>query len=117
MTKYNLIMVLDKKEENILFCYRSTEPYKGKYNLPGGKIDPGETHLESSYRELQEETGISKNEITLFPLMDYTWHPINMSMYVFVGKLKQDVIIREELQPYVRYFLHLHIFVNQKSYR
>lgn len=97
MIKYNLIMVLDKSEENILFCYRSKEPYIEKYNLVGGKIDEGEAFIESAYRELIEETGITKKDILLYPLMDYTWHPIDMSMYVFAGVLNKDVLLKEEI--------------------
>lgn len=32
-------------------------PYKGLLDLPGGRIDPGETLNEALSRELQEETG------------------------------------------------------------
>ncbi|MDE5586742.1 MAG: hypothetical protein K2I72_00030 [Bacilli bacterium] len=37
--KMNLIVVYDLKEENILMCYRSKEPYKDLYNLVGGKVE------------------------------------------------------------------------------
>ena len=33
MQGYNAILVYDFSDEQILFCHRVKEPYKGKYNL------------------------------------------------------------------------------------
>ncbi len=97
MQKYNLVMVFNQKEDQVLMCYRSKEPYKGLYNLVGGKVDENEDYLSSSYRELYEETGISKEDIILSPLMDFLWHPFDMEMKVFVGTLNKEVELVEEV--------------------
>lgn len=99
MKKYNLIMVLNKEETHVLMVHRIKNPYKGLYNLPGGKIDKGEDHLESAYRELFEETGITKNDIELIRYIDFVWHPANMSMDVTFGVLHRDVNLVEEVHP------------------
>ena len=39
MKKLNVILVYDKDESKILMCKRKKEPYKGKYNLVGGKVE------------------------------------------------------------------------------
>jgi 8-oxo-dGTP pyrophosphatase MutT (NUDIX family) len=41
----------------VLLLVRGKEPAKGKLDLPGGFVDPGEGALEGLYRELQEEIG------------------------------------------------------------
>lgn len=92
-------MVLNKEETHMLMCYRLKDPYKGLYNLPGGKIDNGEDHLESAYRELYEETGISKGDVTLIQYIDFVWHPANMSMDVTFGVLNKEVELVEEIHP------------------
>ncbi|PAT01377.1 NUDIX hydrolase [Candidatus Izimaplasma bacterium ZiA1] len=97
MKKYNLIMVFNNEEDKVLMCFRSKNPYLGLYNLVGGKIDDGEDIKESAYRELFEETNITKKDIILEPLMDFKWHPIKMEMYVYAGVLKHDVKLIEEV--------------------
>lgn len=54
----------------VLLIRRKKEPFKEKYALPGGFIEPGETAEEAVLRELQEETGV-KN-IFLKQLKAYT---------------------------------------------
>ena len=56
MQGYNAIVVFDEACEKLLMCKRSKEPYKGKLNCVGGKIEPGEDGPAAGYRELWEET-------------------------------------------------------------
>jgi 8-oxo-dGTP diphosphatase len=99
MKRFNVIMVFDPKEEHVLMCYRVKNPYKGLYNLVGGKVEENESYLDSAYRELFEETGISHKDIRLHPLMGFYWHPLNMEMKVFVGRLDNEVELVEEVHP------------------
>lgn len=71
MRKLNLIVVFNKDLSKGLFCIRSKDPYKGKYNFVGGKVEENETNDEAAYRELFEETGISKNDIELEPFYGF----------------------------------------------
>jgi len=43
--------------QQILFLVRGKNPEKGKLDLPGGFVDPGEGAIEGLYREIQEEIG------------------------------------------------------------
>lgn len=97
--QYNLILLLDASEQHVLMCKRTKDPYLGKYNLCGGRIENHEDGLESAYRELREETGITRDVVTLHPFMDFVWHAPNMKMEVFLGRLTQEVPLKEELHP------------------
>ena len=97
MKKLNVVMIYDKQEENILMCKRAKEPYKGKYNLVGGKLEEGENELQAAYRELQEETGITNQDVNLKHLMNFQYQMSNMELEVFVGKLNKEVELKEEV--------------------
>jgi 8-oxo-dGTP diphosphatase len=101
MKLFNLIMVLNPDETKVLMCLRSKDPYQGKYNLVGGKVEDGEDYLASAYRELFEETGISKTDLVLKMFMDFVWHPIDMQMMVYIGRLKEEVDLVEEAHKLV----------------
>lgn len=101
MKGYNVIAVYDKDTDKILMCKRKSNPYKGLSNLVGGKIETGENGLESAYRELFEETNITKDDITLHHLMDFTYYYQNCYVEVYAGRLKNDVdVYGDENQLY-----------------
>jgi len=51
------------KDARILLIHKKRGLGAGKINGPGGKIEPGETALESAIRESQEEIGVTPLEI------------------------------------------------------
>lgn len=97
MKKLNVILVYNKAEDKILMCKREKEPYKGKFNLVGGKVEENEDELHAAYRELQEETGITNRDITLTHIMNFQYKILEMELEVYVGKLNKDVNLVEEV--------------------
>lgn len=94
--KMNIIVLYNKKEDKLLMCLRSKDPYKGLYNLVGGKIEEGEEGVAGAYRELEEETGITKKDTTLTHLMDFEYFMNDIELQVYVGKLNKEKDLIEE---------------------
>lgn len=96
MRKLNLIVVFNNELDKALFCIRAKEPYKGLYNFVGGQVEPGEDNDIAAYRELFEETGISKDDIELDHFMDINYFKYENNLQVYYGILKHDVVLVEE---------------------
>jgi len=56
MLKYTICFI--RQGERILLINRFKPPWMGSWNGVGGKIEPGETPLDSVRREIAEETGL-----------------------------------------------------------
>lgn len=103
VTVYNILAVYSRDRSRVLMCLRAKEPYKGLYNLVGGKRETGETSLAAAYRELFEETGISADDVTLTHIMDFTYKLSNVVVEAFAGRLKRERTLTEEVN---RLFWH-----------
>lgn len=96
MKGYNLIVVYSEDLKQVLMCIRKNPPYQGLSNFVGGKIESGEDGLHAAYRELEEETSITKDDIVLTHFMDFTYYSFDLYMEVYVGKLNKTVAVHGE---------------------
>lgn len=62
---------LIEKNDNILVVRKSRGPYKGLFDLPGGRPSHGEILLEALRREIEEETGIKAQGYSFFGNFSY----------------------------------------------
>lgn len=97
MKKYNIIVIFNKDRNRVLMCKRTKEPYMGMYNLVGGKIEKENDGLNEAYRELEEETAITKNDTVLSYFMNIEYIAFNKSIEVYYGILNKDVKLVEEV--------------------
>lgn len=74
MQEYVLVFVQaeDDLDKVLLILKDRPAHLKGRFNLPGGKVDPGEYHKDAAYRELYEETGYEPEEMILAGKIDVT---------------------------------------------
>jgi mutator protein MutT len=87
----------------ILLVQQRRGPYQGKWDLPGGKIEFGETPAEAVRREFLEETGKKLGEVACFDhlsvlvdMQDYLFHQIGL-IYV-VHHLSDHIDKESELE-------------------
>ncbi len=57
-------------EDKILMCRRDIEPRKGKWTLPAGYLENGETVMDGARRETLEEAGAVVTEMKPYLLFD-----------------------------------------------
>jgi ADP-ribose pyrophosphatase YjhB (NUDIX family) len=78
----NVVGTLPIDGDKVLLCKRAIQPRKGKWTLPAGFMENGESSLEGAIRETDEEAGasviVSENSLyTLFNL------PVINQVYMF----------------------------------
>ena len=97
MKKYNVIVVFDKDLNKTLMCKRTKEPYKGMFNLVGWKIERENDGLNEAYRELNEETNITSEDISLIHFMNIEYVVFDKLIEVYYGILNKAVNLIEEV--------------------
>jgi len=109
MQGFNVIWVFNPTADMVLCCKRHKDPYKGLYNLVGGKIEKDEDGLAAAYRELREETNITDIELT--HLMDFTYYQWDACrVEVYVGKLNAEQVINGDEKELVWIDLYENFF-------
>ena len=93
MKKYNVIVIFDKDFRKTLMCKRTKEPYKGMYNLVGGKIEKENDGLNEAYKTIEVYYGILNNAVDLVEEVNkLEWVDVNdnffdMSRYAGEGNV------------------------------
>lgn len=94
---FTLTLVFNKDKDKVLMCVHKK---LGALNFIGGHVEDMEHPFNASYRELLEETCISRDDIELEFLrqesvtskaLNSTW-----SMYITAGVLKNEVQLKAE---------------------
>lgn len=79
------------RDGKVLLVERGKEPWKGKWSLPGGSLEFGETVRAAALRELAEETGVEAALERLVDvddaiMRDASGHPVtHYSIVCFTG--------------------------------
>lgn len=97
--KVNLVIVFNKNKDKVLMCQMRKDPYKGKLNFVGGKVQKGESSECAAYRELFEETGISSKDIVLHHLVDSIYFIHGLTLEVYFGYLEKDFEVYGDENP------------------
>ncbi len=76
------------KDESVLLCKRAIEPRYGKWTLPGGFMENGETISDGAFRETIEETNTEVEMGELYAIFNVP--QINQVYMLYLAKVVDD---------------------------
>ena len=76
-------------EDSILFCRRAIEPRYGKWTLPAGFLENGETVVEGAKRETYEEAGAKIVRLKTYAVYNLTF--VNQVYIMFRASLDEPI--------------------------
>ncbi len=77
-------IIFDASKEKVLIAQRQRGQHlAGKWEFPGGKIDPGEENTEALIRELHEELGIDVNVPEFLFDIDFEYPEKCVTLHIF----------------------------------
>jgi ADP-ribose pyrophosphatase YjhB (NUDIX family) len=102
-------------EDHILLCRRAIEPGYGKWTLPGGFMEDGETVEQGAMRETVEECGTAVKITSLYSV--YSIPHINQVHMMFRANMRDSHVAAGEESLEVRLFRHDDIPWDELAFR
>lgn len=89
--EYSVLIPIIEDEERLLFEVRGSEIRQaGDICFPGGRMEEGETPVETALRETEEEIGIPREDIRVLGRFDSVLEVNRIRMNTVVGVLPKD---------------------------
>ncbi len=96
MKTIKVVAAVIRKENKIFATARGYGDYKGGWEFPGGKIEPGETSQAALRREILEELDTEISVGDLLDTIEYDYPTFHLSMDCFwCSILKGDLVLKE----------------------
>ena len=85
-----------KKKQQIFATARGYGEFKGGWEFPGGKIEPGETPQEALVREIKEELDIEIEVKDFLETVEYDYPEFHLSMDCFFCTIRSGELVLKE---------------------
>ena len=102
---YNQSSIGSEKNQ-LIFLKRDNFPFKDFYELPGGKVENGESPKDALIRELYEEIGVEKSQIISIqehPVFIHHYDSFQVRLYAFTVNISDNNIIRSKENKNLKY--------------
>ena len=84
MKTVEVVAAVIKKEDAIFATQRGYGDFAGGWELPGGKVEPGETPEQAIVREIQEELETTVAVDGFLTTVDYDYPTFHLTMHCYV---------------------------------
>ena len=98
------ILILNPKSELLL---TKSHKWHGKYVVPGGHIELGESAIEAAHREIHEETNLEIRDLEFLCWQEFIydeqfWKPRHFIFINFAAKMDQgEVVLNDEAEEFI----------------
>jgi len=94
------IAIVKNSAGHYLICLRPDDTHQGgKWEFPGGKVEPNESPLQAMQRELFEEVGLTATEQSLFETLFFDYGDKQLNLHFFVVNAFTGEAFGKEGQP------------------
>lgn len=90
MKTVEVVAAIIKKDGTFLATQRGYGEFKGLWEFPGGKIEPGEKPEEALIREIREELSVDIKIEKSLTTVEYDYPDFHLSMKCFLCELEDD---------------------------
>ena len=91
LKKVEVVAAVIIKEDKVLAAKRGYGEFEGKWEFPGGKIEPGETKSQALKREIKEELNADINVLIELKKIECDYETFHLIMHTFICSLKNKL--------------------------
>ena len=92
MKKIEVVAAIIIREKEVFATQRGYGEFKGWWEFPGGKIEPGECPQEALKREIKEELDAEIAVGDLLETVEWDYTTFHLTMHCFVCSLKSEAL-------------------------
>lgn len=95
-------LIYARSSSRYLFLLRNKQRQAGHWGITGGRVEPGETVIQSLIREIREEIGQDFTNCKFIPLETFTADNEKFVYYTFVVSVEEEFVpnLNEEHRGY-----------------
>ena len=98
MKVVNVVAAIIVRDGAVFATQRGYGDFKGGWEFPGGKVEPGESEREAVARELKEELEMDVTVGELFDVVEYDYPEFHLSMKCYLCTAGQGGYVLKEHQ-------------------
>lgn len=96
MRAINVVAAVIRNQDKVFATARGYGDYKGQWEFPGGKIEPGETSQKALIREIKEELDTDIEVGDLIETIEYDYLEFHLSMACFWCTITRGELVLKE---------------------